>query len=496
MKIHFDESLIENLKKIQSIFDKTKYVDALLDIAENGADDEKLTGTVYNYIKLSTKDNTNVSAQSVKKIAKYLKENGTEPTSEVLDTLNDEMYTDVAGARSAFKPNKILSKIYIADKVNELVSDSDKEKFTYQWKAVVSSPYELKVVDGEDILKYYLEENVDSDVPSGTLRGSCMRQSEKNKFMKLYANEPNIRMLVALNSENGKVVARSILWEKVNIYKNMKTELLDSDTKFMDRIYHSHEWLREYFIAWGNSNGYWCRNNQGTDDPNSVFKDGKVESNAVIEAKIDFKYEFYPYLDTLRYANYSGGYLTNKSDYVASVTLQNQSSGKPSHGYDNITGTAYELDNMRWSEYHKSYIHRNAVLNVDDEKFHKLHCKKDAVGTFITPKDEVVKCAVTENEFAKRNMLESKYHKGFIHKNKAVVISEDNIHVDSTVKSEILNGIDIIKDDAVELPNGDFVPGFLKPDNLSPQELFDLLEKVKSLGIQQNEVEEDVIMEF
>jgi hypothetical protein len=119
------------------------------------------------------------------------------------------------------------------------INDQMIEKFVNLYKSYFSRDIsKLKIVEGEEILKYYLEDNYHSlnGNRAGSLWNSCMRQRERNKFMKLYAkNSDKVKMLVFF-SDDDKVRARALLWEGVKDHKDSTKEY-----KFMDRIYYYYD---------------------------------------------------------------------------------------------------------------------------------------------------------------------------------------------------------------------------------------------------------------
>jgi hypothetical protein len=72
-----------------------------------------------------------------------------------------------------------------------------------------------------------------------------MRQKERNKFMKLYAVNPEKVKMLVFFSDDDKVRARALLWEDVKDHKDS-----DKSYKFMDRIYYVYEYYIVNFIGW------------------------------------------------------------------------------------------------------------------------------------------------------------------------------------------------------------------------------------------------------
>lgn len=154
---------------------------------------------------------------------------------------------------------------------------------------------EIKIVEGEDIRKYYWRKyywrskpvDIDWDYDNyiynqsspgiydegltGSLAGSCMRYGGCQKFFDIYVQNPNqIKMAVYLKDD--LVCARAILW-------------YNGESKFYDKIY-SMDSLKEYQLRnWLESNGFIT-----------------VNSSELTTIKLDKAYfDYYPYLDNLKY---------------------------------------------------------------------------------------------------------------------------------------------------------------------------------------------------
>ena len=68
----------------------------------------------------------------------------------------------------------------------------------------------IEFLSGEAIRDAYLETNyVDG---SGDLNRSCMRQKEKQSFLDIYVENPEVCNLLVLKDDSGKIKIRSILW--------------------------------------------------------------------------------------------------------------------------------------------------------------------------------------------------------------------------------------------------------------------------------------------
>ena len=192
------------------------------------------------------------------------------------------------------------------------ITDQDVEKFVNLYKSFFTKDLsKLKIVEGDDILKYYLEDNYETVSGSrfGTLWNSCMRQSERNKFMKLYAKNPNVKMLVFF-SDNDKVRARALLWEGVKDHKDDTKEY-----KFMDRIYYVYDHDVNVFKDWSRENGYISKWEQNAKSELIFDVDGEITRMQLYVELDSTGLSYFPYLDTFKNFFVRGNRFSNSQNY-------------------------------------------------------------------------------------------------------------------------------------------------------------------------------------
>lgn len=176
-----------------------------------------------------------------------------------------------------------------------------------------STKYEIKLVDGENIRKYYLVNSYynptpdfiyrddipeDEDDPRTVLMKSCMKQPEKQTFFDIYCSNPTqCKMLVMLNKKK-ELVARALVWMMVKI----KMEDYFEKGTFLDRIYYTNETDVEIFKDYARKMGWFYKVDQTKDCMNVVFNGKILDINKhPILTRLDNGGPFvkYPYLDTL-----------------------------------------------------------------------------------------------------------------------------------------------------------------------------------------------------
>ena len=211
-------------------------------------------------------------------------------------------YTKECGTRQAIRIGKYINNVldcgYNSSQLR-LVVDSILDRMN-----PVPDSWQYKVVLGEDIRKYYLEDNYAGD--DGVLGASCMRYESCQDWLDIYVD--NTRMVVLLDNR-GDVRARAILWNDVYFRKWGTTY------SFMDRVYAASDRIERAVIDYAISKNWVYKYSQSSYNGCDFMLDGKH-----FMANISFAVQWdeceAPYLDTMCY--YKDGYLHNNVvDYDA-----------------------------------------------------------------------------------------------------------------------------------------------------------------------------------
>ena len=225
--------------------------------------------------------------------------------------------------RTKIKVGRFIKRFLSKEAFNEFgIADSDVEKFVNYYKSYFNyDPKKLIVVEGEDIKKYYLEDNYfrPDGCRYGSLWNSCMRQPDRNKFMTLYSVNP-VKMLVLL-TDDGQVRARALLWDEIKEFNS------DNVYKFMDRIYTVYDHDVDIFKKWAKDNGYLTKWEQNAKSELYVDIDGNPERKHLYVILENHNLSYYPYLDTFKFYDTYKGRFSNSQNYNFDYVLV-QSSGR------------------------------------------------------------------------------------------------------------------------------------------------------------------------
>lgn len=198
----------------------------------------------------------------------------------------------------------------------------DLEIFVHQVKAKLdASNYELKIVRGEEIRKWYhvktyynphpgaeeAPEEGEMDVRTPLMK-SCLKQPEKQTFFDIYTKNPEqIGMLIMLD-ENQKLRARAIVWFDCYVVDNP-----GNPTKgvLMDRIYYTNESDVNIFIDYAKEQGWWYKPTQAKEIYTFV-RDGEIcEKGISTRLKNHGLFQRFPYIDTMCYYTPDTGRLSS-----------------------------------------------------------------------------------------------------------------------------------------------------------------------------------------
>lgn len=317
-----------DFRRVLELFkDKSEVSRMLLDSRIN---DDSLEENYINYIGISHTDVGKISYLTTDRIA------------QIENTSSGDYWT--SSKRFHCKPGGFVSKIF------KNIDAKEVEIFSNLYKTFTAvKEFDFRIVKGDEIKKYYLEENYHKQ--NGSLGASCMKHQNCQDFFSIYCDNSNVSMLIMLSS-NEKLMGRALLWES-------------ESNKIMDRIYtiSDYEYVG-HFTKWASDNGYMHRVYQNW--ANSIqFVDGKDEIEKEFSIQLtNWEYKKYPYLDTFKWLDVSTGKLYNycPKDFIETENLDTKrvlASG--GGGYENSKLFGFDF-------VERSFSHRSELVRVDDNE--------------------------------------------------------------------------------------------------------------------------------
>ena len=213
--------------------------------------------------------------------------------------------------RNEVKIGKIIrllsSSGEVVDRLEFKPKDKDFEDFVNAYKSSkVDTSKEFRLVNGEDIHKYYQMKNYYSShgrIPAGSLGGSCMADEGKSTF-RVYTENPKKVQLLVLIDRDGKIHGRALVWK-------LKESPCESKY-FMDRVYTNADSDVIKFKNFAEEKGflYKLKNNSHVDDNIKFMYKGESILGEV-KVKLDGDFKKYPFIDTMCFLSKKLGDLSN-----------------------------------------------------------------------------------------------------------------------------------------------------------------------------------------
>jgi len=220
---------------------------------------------------------------------------------------------------------------HIITKVNkETLNDQDLEIFVNFYKSQYDINYKdinLKLYKGEDIRKYYLQDNYYEI--KGQLGNSCMRYSNCQEYFDIYVENPEVCNLLVLLNPDGKVKGRSLIW------------ILKNGDRVMDNIYTIEPSDVQLFEEW-------CDNN----NTKRIYK--YINSDDLVVVLNVSNFSYFPYMDNLSRFSASNSTLSYYDSTSSDVITLNSTDGD------------YEEIDSIWSEYLGRYIPDHECAYCED----------------------------------------------------------------------------------------------------------------------------------
>jgi hypothetical protein len=198
---------------------------------------------------------------------------------------------------------------------HETATDKEIEDFVNLYKStwdIINDAFlKFDVVSGDSIAYWYNAEHYES--MDSTLGNSCMAEVESS-FFEIYTSNPDKCQLVILYSDDGRLVDGK--WKSDTIKGRALLWKTDQGDMFMDRIYYIEDSLIDLFKQYAERNGWWCKRNQNSESSFFAVK-GMESKRPQYSVKLNnIECEYYPYVDTLTYANFEENIISNDHTYI------------------------------------------------------------------------------------------------------------------------------------------------------------------------------------
>ena len=200
---------------------------------------------------------------------------------------------------------------------------------------------DFKLVEGEDIRKFYYEGNYYK--ASHTLGSSCMRYSKCQSYLNIYVKNPKqVKMVVLLLEEDpNKITGRALLWMGPKYECTLDEGVsVEQDTPFMDRIYVNNSKDEELFKQYAKKMGYVYKKHQNSNTEDFMFggEDTSIERIDIYLSMGGFNK--FPYVDTICYYDPNNKVLSNIDDGDDSQWTLNETDGTTDQGCQTCDGDA------------------------------------------------------------------------------------------------------------------------------------------------------------
>lgn len=288
---------------------------------------------------------------------------------------------------------RIIKGIFADNNIK--VTDKEVEDFVNNFKAKWESKNlqedSIKIVSGEDIRFWYLEDNYCDDTLNlgrGSLGKSCMRYEDCQSYFNIYVNNPEkIKMVIFLDEEE-KLRARALLWET-------------SEGPYLDRVYYTLDSEQVLLKEW-------TKKKLGREINNFTV------SKAFVKLDNGGEYNEYPFVDTFVYYDPEESILSifEPNKEKGPIYLLQDTGGhyeNINQVYSELYDEYYDKDEVVYSEAHSSYILNSKSIWSD---YHNSPIDKDA--SVLSNKFGPIISDLSFKVFLDKDKKESDYYPKFL----------------------------------------------------------------------------------
>lgn len=269
--------------------------------------------------------------------------------------------------RSSIKIGRVINKLFPDKFLANGDPGNDIESFVNAIKMARTNRFsDFKLVEGEDIKKYYNENTYDVG-ESSILHKSCMRNDNCADYMDFLIKN-NVKMLILMGEKDkNKIRGRALVW------KLSKLEGKDTDRIFMDRIYTINDYDINKYRGYADNDGWLYKGRQDRHSFTEVYNplDKSLRERSMVIDDIESSTS-YPYMDTFKYYNIEENYLTNNYKLDYNYELQSTQGGYKDKDEDieyiYHDGYMYTSEDFVYSEIEDRYIFFDDAAHNESEE--------------------------------------------------------------------------------------------------------------------------------
>lgn len=206
-------------------------------------------------------------------------------------------------------------RMIIPKEAQEQFTDAAYEEFANLVKGTdFTKRTEFRLVEGEDVRDWYDGESY--FYGSGSLDNSCMRHDHCRRYFDLYVENPGIvKMLCLIDREEQLLRGRALVWF-----------VPGCDTPIMDRVY-GNDATQTMFREYAEAQGWYSRAFNSYEREMVFIKGGETVYLDITVQLPNYRFPYYPYLDTLKHFAWTTGVISNNRMRRHDATLMNTHGG-------------------------------------------------------------------------------------------------------------------------------------------------------------------------
>ena len=245
------------------------------------------------------------------------------------DSLDFKGWTE---QRTEISVGRFTNRVF--QKAGKSVPSQDIEKFVNSYKTrfkmMIDVESLFEFVKGEDIRKWYLEDNY--QMIRGQLGNSCMRYSKCQPYLDIYVKNPDVCQLLILHGDSeDKIIGRALIWKLKDgrTYMDRQYCIIDADIELYKEFAKKKGWL--------------------------YFGD---KSGEELEVQLgNYDYNQFPYMDSF--------VVYNHREHLLSTDEELWQPGEGWWVLQNTNGS-YRNDDVVYSEYNEEWIPREDAIHCVD----------------------------------------------------------------------------------------------------------------------------------